>query len=134
MSSHSESEKPNAFRQVVQVNGFTLHVDVPKESGGAGGDPDPHDLFDSSLAACKALTALLYAKGHGIPLERVAIDVARDHSRERQGVYKLNVKVELFGPLTAEQKAKLHEITTRCPIHKLMTTSTVEIETAPLAG
>ena len=133
MSSHSESEKPSAFRQVIEVNGFTLHADVPTEAGGAGGDPDPHDLFDSSLAACKALTALVYAKSRGMPLERVAIDVTRDDSRERQGVYKLSVKVELFGPLSAEQKAKLHEITTRCPIHKLMTTSTVEIETLPLA-
>jgi putative redox protein len=133
MSTKSETETPKGFRQVIHVNGHTLHADVGQESGGQGGDPDPHDLFDSALAACKGLTVALYAKSRGMALDRVAIEVERDASRERQGSYVLRTKVEFFGALTDAEKQKLHEITTRCPIHKLMTQVKIEIDTAPLA-
>ena len=55
---------------------------------------------DASLAACKSLTASWYAQHHGIPLTGVDIQVERDDSREKQGEYKLKVKMELHGPLT----------------------------------
>jgi putative redox protein len=42
------------------------------------------------------------------------------------------VRLAFHGPLSDEQRHKLHDVVARCPIHKLMTTSTVEIETAPL--
>jgi len=49
-------------------------------------------------------------------------------------VYLLKVRLEFRGPLTAEQRTKLYAAVGRCPIHKLMTTTEVQIETEPLAG
>jgi putative redox protein len=69
-----------------------------------------------------------FAKRKGIPLERVETHVESDDSQERAGVYKLRVRVELFGPLTDEQREQVQRAIGACPIHKLMTTADVQIE------
>ena len=67
-----------------------------------------------------------------MPLERVEAHVERDDSKERQGSYVLRVRLAFHGPLTEEQRAKLYRAVSNCPVHKLMTTTDVVIETAPL--
>jgi putative redox protein len=131
MTIECETEQPGAFRQVVRVDAHTFHADVGASMGGQGSAPGPHDYFDASLATCKALTAHLYAKRHGMALDRVDVHVARDASREREGIYALRLKVEFFGALTETEKTKLHDVVSRCPIHKLMTTTKIEIVSDP---
>lgn len=130
MAINCQTEQPAAFRQVIRIDAHTLHADVGPALGGQNSAPGPHDYFDASLAACKALTATWYAKNHGMALERVEAEVERDDSRERQGTYVLRVKLAFFGALSDEEKHKLQDIAARCPVHKLMTTTKVEIVTA----
>jgi putative redox protein len=132
MTVNSKTEVSGGYRQVVSVDAYTLHADVSEALGGTGSAPTPHDYFDLSLATCKALTATMYAKRKGFLLERVEASVERDASREREGAYVLRLRLAFFGGLSDAEKLKLHDIATHCPIHKLMTTSTVEIETSPL--
>ena len=128
-----ENEKPVAFRQVVHSGKHVFYADTAEASGGAETAPGPHEYFDASLASCKALTALVYAKAKGIPLERVETHIERDDSKEREGTYTLKVRVAFHGPsLTDEHRQRLYNAVARCPIHKLMTTADVVIETAPL--
>jgi putative redox protein len=125
----SESERPNQFAQVLHIGPHTLRADASPSEGGEGSGPSAHDLFDASLAACKGLTAVWYARRHNIPLERVETHVERDDTDERKGTYRLKVRLAFHGPLDDEQRRKLHDVASRCPVQKLMTTSTVEIET-----
>jgi putative redox protein len=129
----SETERPNEYPQTLRVRTHTFRADLMPSAGGEDTAPTPHDYFDASLAACKAVTALWYAKKNGLPLERVETHVERDDSQERQGTYRLKVRLGLFGPLSEAQREKLHDVASRCPIHKLMTASTVEVETTLLA-
>ena len=62
------------------------------------------------------------------------MDIERDDSEERKGKYVLKVRLGFHGPLTSEQRTRLYNAVASCPIHKLMTTSDVVIETAPLEG
>jgi putative redox protein len=132
MAIESRTEAPGRSRQVLRINANTLHADVAAALGGTGTDPGPHDYFDASLAACKALTATVYAKSRGIALEQVVVEITRDDSQEKQGTYVLTVKLGFEGALSDADKQKLHDVVTRCPIHKLMTTSTVEVRQLPL--
>lgn len=129
MTTHSQNEQSGVFRQRVRVDGHTFAADVSPQLGGQGSAPSPHDYFDASLATCKALTALIYAKGRGIALDAVEVEVERDDSQERRGTYVLRLTVALLGALSDEEKAKVQDAITRCPVHKLMTTTTVQIET-----
>lgn len=124
-----QTEQPGEYPQSLRVRTHGLRADVGPGAGGKDSAPDPHDYFDASLAACKSLTATWYAKRHGIPLERVETHVERDNSQERSGVYKLRVRVAFHGPLTDDQRASLERAVAACPLHKLMTTTEVQIET-----
>lgn len=127
-----ETERPNEFPQQIHVREHVLRADVGAALGSTDSAPGPHDYFDAALAACKTLTATWYAKRNGFPLERVESHVERDDSHEREGKYVLKVRLAFHGPLTEEQRAKIYAAVAKCPVHKLMTTSDVEIHTEPL--
>jgi putative redox protein len=130
----SQTARASEYRQVVRIRAHTLSADVGQTLGGSDSAPGPHDYFDAALATCKALTATWYAKQHAIPLERVETRVERDDTRERAGVYRLRVHVTFHGSLSDAQRAALDHAIAACPIHKLMTTTDVEIETVAHGG
>lgn len=120
---------PGEYPQELTVRTHVLRADVGPALGSTDSAPGPHDYLDAALAACKTLTAHWYAKRHDIPLERVEAHVERDDSEERRGKYRLRVRLEFHGPLRDEQRAALVRAVGACPIHKLMTTAEIEIET-----
>ncbi|WP_249975626.1 OsmC family protein [Vreelandella olivaria] len=124
------SERNHAFRQRIEVEGIEdLYADVSPIVGGEGSAPDPHDYFDIALGTCKAVTVQMYAKRKQWPLEGITVKVQRDDSQERKGVYQLEVTLTLHGIDDPEQRARLEEISHRCPIQRLMTQATVDITT-----
>jgi putative redox protein len=121
------------YRQTIRVHQLssqhTIYADVATALGGDDSAPDPHDLFDAALAACKAITLMMYAKRKQLNLDWVDIEILRDVSQEAQGEYRLEVALSLIGDLSDPEKQQLLAIADRCPIHKLMTTSTVHVNT-----
>ena len=133
MSIHVQRDKSGPMRQTVSIRQHTLTADQPVAGGGEDAGPDPHELYDSALAACKALTVLWYAQRKGLPLEDVRVELERDGSQERQGVYKLKASLTFVGDLNDEQRQQLLAVAEKCPVHKLMTQVTTEIDTV-MAG
>ncbi|MGC4250132.1 MAG: OsmC family protein [Sphingobium sp.] len=119
---------PDGTAHRVHIRGHELIADMSPPDGQDEG-PDPHDLYDSALGTCKAMTMLWYAERNGIPVEGIHVGVARDASRERQGVYRLTTRIAISGPLTDEQHGKLIAVAAKCPVHKLMAEVRTEIET-----
>ena len=124
-----ETTEDGALRQRIDIGQHQQFADMNVLAGGQDSAPDPHDLFDASLAACKALTLMLYAKQHNIPLQRVSINLQRDASQERAKIYALDIGLQLIGPLSDEERQKLLLIADKCPIHKLMSQATINIYT-----
>jgi putative redox protein len=129
---HASTETPHEFPQVIHLRAHTFHADVGEKMGSGDSAPGPHDYFDAALAACKTLTATWYARRNQIPLERVEAHVERDDAEERNGRDVLRVRLAFHGPLNGDQRARLHAAVANCPVHKLMTTTEVVVETAPL--
>ena len=135
MSIEVISRRSGSFVQRVQVASFDeLLVDVPAVVGGAESAPDPHDYFDLSLGACKSITVQMYARRKGLPLAGIITTVDRDDSDERRGSnseYRLTVSMQFLAEegqeLDAETRARLIEISERCPIHRLMTSTRVSV-------
>ena len=121
------------LQQQIEIGSHQLIGDVSPEQGGDGAGPEPHDLFDAALGTCKAMTLLLYARQRGLPLEGIDVHVERDDSEERQGNYRLIVDLALKGPLDETQRQQLLRVADKCPIHKLMTSTDIQVETR-LAG
>ena len=117
------------MRHIVHVRNHLLAADGSVEEGGNDSGPSPHDLYDTALGSCKALTLVWYARRKNIALTDVRVSVARDSSDERRGTYRLTATVYLEGDLTEVQRTELLAIADKCPVHKLMATVNTEITT-----
>ncbi|MBL8148978.1 MAG: OsmC family protein [Blastocatellia bacterium] len=105
-------------------------ADEPTSLGGEDQGPDPYSLLLSALGACTTMTIELYARRKGWPLEEVEVVLthAKIHAsdcqdcEEKEGqIDEIRRRIKLVGSLTQEQKAKLMEIATKCPVHKTLT-------------
>lgn len=115
--------------QTLSVGQTTLVVDVPASDGGDDAGPNPHDLYDSALAACNALTVMWYANRKHMPVQDLVVSVVRDNSQEREGAYSLTSRIAIGGPLSDAQIAELCSVAEKCPIHRLMTRVVTTIRT-----
>lgn len=116
--------------QIVQIRSHEFVVDGTVAEGGTDSGPNPHDLYDAALGACKALTVLWYARRKGLPVQSVQTVVERDASAERAGIYRLSARLQISGDLTDAQWAELETVAGKCPVHKLMTSVATEISTS----
>lgn len=127
MSISVRSDDTTGTRHTVRIRNEAFAADVTQPDG--QGAATPHDLYDASLAACKALTVMLYAQRKNMPVEDIEVLVDRDDSEERKGVYRLKTSLRVTGALDEGQRAELLRVAAKCPVHKLMTEVTTEIET-----
>ena len=129
-------DRSQKMKHTVHVRQHAFAIDEPASNGGDDLGPTPHDIYDSALGACKALTTLWYAQRKQIPVEDIRVTVERDDSEERRGVYRLRVTLAISGALTDAQRQELLTVAGKCPVHKLMTQSTTEVvtELAPAAA
>src|SRR5687768_4866853 len=108
------------------------HNFIADEPAGIGDDagPSPYDLLLASLAACKVMTAHMYARRKNWPLETVEISLKtyNVHAKDCEScladpadpnarISMIETTVRFLGDLTAEQRARLGEIVDRCPVH-----------------
>ena len=122
-------DRTRKMKHVVQVRQHQLVVDESEPLGGEDTGPTPHELYDSALGACKALTVLWYANRKHIPVEDIEVTIERDDSKERSGEYRLHATLKVSGALTDAQRQELLGVAGKCPVHKLMTQVTTEITT-----
>jgi putative redox protein len=119
----------SGFRTDVRARGFTLVADEPASGGGTEAGPTPYDLLAAALASCTSMTLRMYADRKRWPLKRVAVHVA--HARlhaddcatcetEEGHIDRLTRRIEVVGPLTDEQRARLLQIADRCPVHRTL--------------
>ena len=128
-------DRARKMKHTVSVRQHSFAIDEPVANGGEDTGLTPHDVYDSALGACKAMTVLWYAQRKQIPVDDIQVTVDRDDSEERQGIYRLRVTLSLTGALTDAQRTELLNVANKCPVHKLMTLATTEVHTelAPTA-
>ncbi len=122
-------DRSGKMKHIVSMRQHSFIADEPESNGGEDLGPGPHDLYDSALGTCKAMTMLWYANRKQIPLEGIQVHVERDDSDERKGTYRLSITLDLSGPLSEAQRHELLNVANKCPVHRLMTQVTTEITT-----
>lgn len=122
-------DRSHRMMHTVHVRQHALAVDEPASNGGEDLGVTAHELYDSALGTCKAMTVLWYAQRQQIPVDDIRVTVERDDNEERQGTYRLHVTLEFTGALTEAQRQKLLAVAEKCPVHKLMTQVRTEVVT-----
>lgn len=107
------------------------YADEAFDVGGEDTAPSAVDLLLGALAACKVITAHLYARRKQWPLEsaEVAVKMSKVFARDCDDctsdpdakVSIIESHVTFHGDLSAEQRERLAEIADRCPVHRTLT-------------
>ena len=125
----------NLRNEVAYGDNRVLITDEPRAAGGEDAGPDPYTLLLAALGSCISMTATLYAKRKGWPLERVIVRLQQNriHAKDCQEcakavegyVHHIKRSVTFEGDLTEEQHTRLQEIAHKCPVHKTLTSQIV---------
>src|SRR5215469_16770388 len=104
------------FQQEVIAGKHHLVADEPVNVGGGDAGPDPYDYLLAALGVCTSMTIGLYARRNRMPLENITVSLPQsriyaadcEKCETKEGMLdRIVVEVDLTGPLTAEQHAKL---------------------------
>lgn len=133
----SAHTRMGAFRTELRVAGHAMIADEPASVGGEGAGPSPYDLLGAALAACTSMTLQMYLARKKWPAEEIDVSVRHDrvHAEDCADCSTKDGKVDRFhrvlrvsGSLDEAQRARLHEIADKCPVHRTLE-SRVRIET-----
>jgi uncharacterized OsmC-like protein len=122
----------------VRYGNHTFITDEPSEAEGDDAGPDPYTLLLGALGSCISMTTILYARRKGWPLERVTVRLRqqRIHAKDCEAcerttdgfVNRIERAISFEGNLSDEQRARLQEISHKCPIHKTLTSEIVIVD------
>ena len=117
------------FLQEVISGNHHLRADEPVSAGGTDAAPGPYEYLLIALGTCTSMTVGLYARRKQIPLENITVSLrhSRIHAQDcaecetKEGMLdRIDTRIELTGPLTAEQRTRLLEIASKCPVHRTL--------------
>ena len=117
------------FLQEVVTGAHHLQADEPVDVGGGDAAPGPYDYLLTALGVCTSMTIGLYARRKKLPLENITVSLrhSRIHAKDclecetKAGLLdRIDVAIQLTGPLTPEEHVKLMEIAGKCPVHRTL--------------
>jgi putative redox protein len=117
------------FQTDIAARSHRLTGDEPTDVGGTDAGPTPYEFLLMALGGCTAMTLRIYADRKGWPLQQATVSVrqARAHKPDCEiceiaavGVERIERKIELVGPLTAEQRMRLMSVADRCPVQQTL--------------
>ncbi len=117
------------FLTEVLMGSHQLVADEPQSVGGEDQGPTPYDLLLASLGTCTGMTLRMYADRKGWNLQEIKVHLEHEkrHAVDCQQCEKPGSKldhidkhIELTGDLDQGQRERLLEISTRCPVHRTL--------------
>ena len=130
MSEVVVTSQTNLRNEVRYGAGHSFITDEPIAMGGEDAGPDPYTLLLAALGSCISMTVTLYARRKQWPLESVTVRLMQNriHSKDCEVcdksedgyIHHIERGVSFTGALSEEQRARLHEIAHKCPVHKTL--------------
>ncbi|WP_165396061.1 OsmC family protein [Flavobacterium sp. J27] len=114
------------YKTEIQAKNHIIISDEPEELGGGNFGFTPTELLESSLAACTSMTIRMYADKKEWNLDKVEVKINFKRNISTQQV-TFKKEITLFGNLNEEQKQKLLEMGSKCPIERMIT-GEIEVE------
>jgi len=126
-----------SFTQSLIAGTHAYYADEPEADDGDDLGPSPYELLLWALGACTSMTLMMYARRNGWDLRDVRIHLhhERVHAADCDNCEDTNARLDriervitLEGDLTAEQRARLLAIASRCPVHRTIQSRPVVVD------
>ncbi len=115
------------FTNHIYTKTHHIYGDEPVAYGGDDLGLSPYELLNAAIGSCTVLTLKLYAQRKQWDLKEVFVylSYSKKHAaelglevEEMGQLDHISKKIKLIGDLTEEQKIRLEEIASKCPVHK----------------
>jgi putative redox protein len=125
---HYKFEKPvqgiggtEKYQCSIEWRNGKIIADEPVSSGGKDTGPDPFTLLLSSLVSCTLITLRMYIDRKGWDIPSIAVN-ANMYQETKDGKTStiMDRDILFLSPVSEEQKTRLQEIASQCPISKIL--------------
>ena len=119
----------HGFRTELATRSHSFVADEPTDLGGTDSGPTPYEYLLAALAGCMAMTVRMYADRKRWPLESIQVQLRTGQVHETDcencetedvGINRIERRIELRGPLSDEQRARMLAIADRCPVKQTL--------------
>ena len=119
----------DGFTTEIKAGSHGLIADESEDLGGQDFGPSPYELLNSALGACTVMTMQMYARRKKWDLQEAKVHLSYNRSykedceacsTEERMLHHVDKVIELKGDLTQEQRERLLEIASRCPVHRTL--------------
>ena len=107
------ARRREGYEHEVEIREHRLIVDETEEKGGGDQGPTPTELLAASLATCTAITIEMYAD-----FTQGTVDTPP----------RFKVEIRIPADLNDEQRERILVIAHKCPVHRTLMASDVEID------
>lgn len=113
---------PTGYQSIISNGRHAIVGDEPLTSKGTDQGFSPEDLILSALASCKVSTVRFIARKKGWTVRDVdaQLEMSVKRNPDRSLVTTVQVKMEIEGDLTDEQRAELMHEADNCYIHRMI--------------
>jgi putative redox protein len=119
----------SGYRTEVSARSHAIVADEPVSLGGTDLGPTPYEFLLTALATCTVITLRMYADRKQWPLASASVSLrtSRSHELDCEGcetnkvdIGRIESRIDLGGPISEEQRARLIEIAGRCPVKQTL--------------
>ncbi len=119
----------SGYRTEVSARSHAVVADEPLALGGTDLGPTPYEFLLTALATCTVITLRMYADRKQWPLASASVSLRSSRSHERDcedcetkkvDIGRIESRIDLGGPISDEQRARLVEIAGRCPVKQTL--------------
>lgn len=119
------------LKHAIEMRDHTVVADESKQDGGEDSGPSPQELLAASLASCTAITMEMYAERKGWDIGDLAVHVDYEPA-QRGSPTRFRMTVDFSKELPEDQRERLMQIGTKCPVHRVLEGEVMFEETVEL--
>lgn len=117
-----EDRSPESLEVGISAGPHQIVGDEPERLGGTDKGLAPYEFLLSALGSCVVITMKMYAQRKDYPLEKAKVYLTHEKIKLDADSNKtqdsIELKIELLGNLSEEQRERLFQIAEKCPVSR----------------